>query len=281
MTSNAITKSKDQMGNLKRLLEEAKPSMAAVLPKHLTPDRMAKLALVAASRNPLLLQCDAGTVLHSVMNAAQLGLDCGGVLGAAYLVPFKNNKTNPPRMECQLIVGYRGLIDLARRSGQIETIEANVVYQNDTFEFELGLEPKLRHVPKLDGDRGKVVLVYAIARLRDGGRQTEVMSVQEIERIRAKSRAANGGPWVSDWNEMARKTVIKRIIKYLPMSVDEQDAISRVDAIESIDPVIDISTLPEEPIEPPTATETIAAKVTGAGAAQDVPLFDRDPGQEG
>lgn len=285
MSSTALaTKPKDKLSTLKRLLEEMRPSMAAVLPRHLTPDRMAKIALVAASRTPLLLECDSGTILHSVMNAAQLGLDCGGALGSAYLIPFKNKNG---KYECQLIIGYKGMIDLARRSGEIETIEAHIVYQNDTFQVEYGLAPVLKHIPLFTGDRGKPVLVYAIARLKDGGRQTEVMTVADVERIRAKSRAGASGPWVTDWGEMARKTVVKRLCKYLPISVEAQERIFQAEAVDTTGS-IDISALPEVEIEeiptPPTKSETIAAAVanpTGPAEPTDVPLFDREPGQDG
>jgi len=279
MSSNALaTKPKDQMSTLRKMLDEMKPSLAAVLPKHLTPDRMAKIALVAASRTPLLLQCEMATVLHSVMNAAQLGLDCGGALGAAYLIPFKN-KTG--KYECQLVIGYKGMIDLARRSGEIETIEAHIVYQHDTFTVEYGLEPFLKHVPNFTvADRGRPVLVYAIARLKDGGRQTEVMIVHDVERIRAKSRSGQSGPWVSDWGEMARKTVVKRLCKYLPISVEQQTTIMQAEAVDTAG-VIDVSVLPEVEPEnvtpPPTKSEAIAASID---TPIDITPTEREPGSD-
>lgn len=222
---------KARMDSLRSMLEAAKSSMAMVVPKHVTPDRLIKLALVAASRTPLLLQCDAKSIVQGVMTAAQLGLDCGGVLGSAYLVPFKNAK-NGGRYEAQLIVGYRGLVDLARRSGEIDTIEAHVVYANDKFEVAFGLDPVLRHVPCLTDEAGEPVLVYGIARLKDGGRQVEVMTRSQVERIRSRSRAGQSGPWVSDWSEMARKTVVRRLCKYLPLSPELADALAVDEKVE-------------------------------------------------
>jgi len=277
---NAIVKPKERMDTLKRLLEEARPSMAAVIPRHLTPERLIKIALVAASKTPTLLECDSGTILQSVMNAAQLGLDCGGALGSAYLVPFKNGKTG--KMECQLIVGYRGFIELARRSGEIQSIEARVVKQNDIFELAYGFNPVLRHVPLLTGERGKPVLVYAIAKLKDGGSQFEVMTLAEVEHIRAKSRMGNAGAWVSDYEEMMKKTAIRRLAKMLPLSIESQDAITKADALEGMEGVIDINPITiEELPEPPSKSDQIAANVTKPDPTDQALFDERQPGEEG
>lgn len=237
---------------LRGLLERSRESMAMVLPRHLTPERMIKVALVAASRTPALLQCDPKSVVQSVMSAAQLGLDCSGTLGSAYLVPYGRT--------CQLIVGYRGLIDLARRSGQISSIEAHCVRANDAYEVEYGLNPVLRHKPCLSGDPGEVVLVYAIARLVDGTIQTEVMTRAEVDAIRERSKAGRSGPWVTDYAEMARKTVVRRLCKYLPLSVELQDALALDDQVETGGPVaIDVSAAEDDP--PPRRTRRLAAQV--------------------
>ena len=278
-TSSAAITPKARMETLRSLLEAAKPSMGQVVPKHVTPERLVKLALVAASRTPLLLQCEPKSIVQGVMTAAQLGLDCGGVLGSAYLVPFKNQKQGG-RYEAQLIVGYRGLVDLARRSGEIETIEAHVVYAHDSFEVAYGLDPVLRHVPCLTGDAGDPILVYAIARLKDGGRQVEVMTRSEVERIRSRSRAGSSGPWVTDWSEMARKTVVRRLCKYLPLSPELADALAadeRVEGPASVEIVPVEEPEPETPEEEPVAhaggkAAEILAKLNGSG---------REPGMEG
>ena len=271
MSSNAIQKpgQKGPLATLKDLLDKAKTSIAAVLPKHLTPDRLIKVALVACSRTPKLLECTPSSVLQSVMTAAELGLDPSGALGSAYLVPYGNT--------CTLIVGYRGLIDLARRSGEIESIEAHLVHAADLFVCEFGLNPRLVHTPDFDvEDRGPVRLVYAVAKLKGGGYQVEVMSFAEIERIRKRSKAGNSGPWVTDWNEMARKTVVRRICKYLPLSVEVADTLSREDRAETGGPVaaLDISEIPAaeeapsgEPQEPEEARapEVVQPADTKAG----------------
>lgn len=217
--------------DLESLLMSRRSAMEAVLPKHLTPDRLIKIASVAVSRNELLKKCTPLSIVVAVMTAAQLGLDCGGALGSAYLVPFKRSKkvggdrwqTN---YECQLIIGYRGLIDLARRSGHIMSIESRVVYQNDLFDVEYGREGvQLKHKPALDADPGQMRLVYALATLKDGGHQFELMTRTQIDGIKARSQAKDNGPWVTDYDEMARKTVVKRLCKSLPLSTEFHEAI--------------------------------------------------------
>lgn len=204
--------------NLQQLLESRREAMAMVLPKHLTPDRLIKIALVAISKTPKLQECTQTSVLQSIMTAAQLGLDVGGALGHAYMVPYGR--------ECQLIIGYRGMIDLARRSGQIVSIEARIVWTNDEFEVDYAIDGvKLRHRPALDKEPGTLRLVYGIAVLRDGGTQFELMTRAQIDAIRKRSRSSNNGPWVTDYEEMARKTVVKRLFKYLPVSIELAQAV--------------------------------------------------------
>jgi recombination protein RecT len=235
---------KDRMANLRGMLERAKGSMAMIIPKHVTPERMIKLALVAASRTPRLLECTPESIVQGVMTSSQLGLDIGGPLGAAYLVPYKNKNG---KMEAQFIPGYRGLIDLARRSGQIMSIEARVVHEKDIFEFEYGLAPRLRHVPTPDAEPGKVMYAYAVARLKDSDPQVEVMTTRQLDGIRKRSRAANDGPWVTDTEEMYRKTVVRRLVKYLPMSVELATALELEDRAETGEPTaIDVDLVPEQ-----------------------------------
>lgn len=226
MNNNQIQQAKKNLEGLLRR-EEFQRSLADVAPKHITKERIVKLALVAASRQPKLFECTPQSFLQSVMKSAELGLDCVGTLGQGYLVPYYNGKIKA--FECQFIVGYQGLIELARRSGNISRIESRVVYEKDEFVVEYGLEPKLIHKPYLGGDRGKIVCVYAIAELKDGSRQVEVMTLDEVERIRDRSKAKDGGPWVTDFAEMARKTVIRRLAKYLPLSPELAKAIETDD----------------------------------------------------
>jgi recombination protein RecT len=201
-----------------------KEQMALALPRHMTADRLARIALTEVRKSPALASCDQASFLGAIMQCAQLGLEPGGALGHAYLLPFENRKKGIT--EVQFIVGYRGMIDLARRSGQILSIEARAVYQADRFHVALGLNPDLQHEPNWEAeDRGPLRFVYAVAKMKDGGTQFEVMSRAEIERVRAKSKAGNSGPWVDHFEEMAKKTVIRRVFKYLPVSIELATAV--------------------------------------------------------
>lgn len=188
------------------------------LPRHMTPDRMARIALTELRRVPKLLECDPRSFFGAVIQSAQLGLEPGSGLGHSYLLPYRNNKTG--KTECQLIIGYRGMIDLARRSGNLVSITARVVHAKDEFEYSYGLDEKLHHVPSSEANPGDLLYAYAVAKLKDGGVQFEVMSKSEIDKIRARSKTSSSGPWVTDYDAMARKTVIRRLWKYLPTSVE-------------------------------------------------------------
>lgn len=202
-----------------------KQQMALALPKHLDADRLARIALTEIRKVPALAQCNQESFLGAVMQCAQLGLEPGNTLGHAYLLPFGNGKAKDGLANVQLIVGYRGMIDLARRSGQIISISAYTVHENDEFSYQLGLDPDIKHIPA-NADRGNVTHVYAVAKLKDGGVQFEVMSRYDIEQVRKTSKAGSNGPWVSHWDEMARKTVIRRLFKYLPVSIEMQTAVA-------------------------------------------------------
>ena len=198
-------------------------AIKALLPAHINPDRYIKSAMAAIAKNPNILKCTKESIIASVIQAAQLGLEVGSSLGEGYLVPFKT--------ECQFIPGYRGLISLARRSGEIVSITAGVVHEADEFEYELGLHPKCRHVPNLlVDDPGKIIAVYACAILRESGEQMALMPLREIKAIQKRSRAAGFGPWVTDFEEMAKKTGIRRLYKMLPVSTE---ALSRALEIQA------------------------------------------------
>lgn len=210
-----------RVGELRDIFDRAKTQIALALPKHLTPERMLRVALTACQKTPRLMDCDPKSVIGAVVQASQLGLEPDGILGGAYLVPYWNKKTGS--YECQLIPGYRGLMDLARRSGEISSIYAEPVYEHDRFSIEYGLKRDLQHTPA-DGERGEFRGVYAVAVLRDGvGMQWVYMPKGEVEAIRSRSQSANNGPWVTDYVEMAKKTAIRRLCKTLPRSVEYRD----------------------------------------------------------
>lgn len=209
---------------LRAELEKIRPAMEAVLPRHVTAERMTKVVLSATARQPDLLKCTTASICRAVMQAAELGLEIGGLLGEAYLVPYNvkiKEKGMPERWEkqAQCIPGYRGFIKLARQSGQMHSISARVVYGRDKFHVNLA-EEEIQHEPNFGAERedADIVAVYAIARFKDQGRQIEVMTRPEVDKIRKRSKSADAGPWVTDYSEMARKTVVRRLCKYLPLS---------------------------------------------------------------
>lgn len=200
------------------LLKQHSAEIARALPRHLTPDRMTRIALTEFRKNPKLGECNPLSVFAAVIMASQLGLE-PGVMGQCYLIPYKT--------ECQLIPGYQGLLDLVRRSGKVRRIEAQVVYERDRFTYKTGLSVTLDHEPLLDGDRGEPRLAYAVAEFADGGYHVEIMSRAQIESIRDRSnntqtarRFGKKTPWDTDADEMWRKTVLRRLCKFLPKSVE-------------------------------------------------------------
>lgn len=276
-TTQITTRKPTALDTVKGLLEQATTRIKDVLPKHLSVERFKRITLFACHREPKLLQCRPMTIVDSVIKAAQLGLEPGGVLGDGYLVPYKD--------ECQFIPGYRGLISLARRSGQIVSIEAHVVYEKDRFTCRYGLDPMLEHEPDWSDDPGEMRAVYAVAKLKDGGVQYEVMTRAAVEKIRNRSPASRSdrSPWSNrdDYLEMARKTVIRRLCKYLPMSVDLAEALDLgAHDDEPSGPVVDVT--PDE--APKTRTQKIRDTLAAAKAVNEAaaPPEDKtlEPGED-
>lgn len=194
--------------------------IAKALPSVMTPERFTRIAMTAVTQNPQLGQCTPGSFIGALLTAAQLGLEPNTPLGQAYLIPYNNGKSK--ELECQFQLGYRGMIALAHRSGELQNIEAHIVYENDYFDYELGLNPKLQHKPAKE-NRGDIAWVYAVYRLVSGGFGFEVMSYEDVENHRKKfSKASQRGfsPWTTAWEEMAKKTVIKKALKYAPLQSD-------------------------------------------------------------
>ncbi len=207
-----------------------KPQIAQALPKHLTPERIIQQAITMVSRVPELKECTPESFIGSIMQASILGFQPVNALGQCYFIPYNNKKIG--KREVQFQIGYRGLLDLARRSGEIQTIYAQVVYDKDEFNFEFGLNPTLKHVPA-PAERGNLKYVYAVVKFNNGGYAFEVMSKADVEAVRKRSQSQqtypNGKPvpsekpigiWLSDYPEMAKKTVLRRVLKYCPLSVD-------------------------------------------------------------
>ncbi|MEI8369786.1 MAG: recombination protein RecT [Planctomycetia bacterium] len=213
--SKGLSTVKDKAANVRGLIERCRGQIAMALPKHMTPERMMRVCNTAIQKTPALLDCEPRSLMGAIIQSSQLGLEPDGVLGHAYLIPFNNRKTG--RIECQFIAGYKGLIELSRRSGQISTVYAHAVHANDEFRYTLGLDPTLIHKPT-SGEPGDLIAVYAVCHLRDGGKQFEVLQRREIDAIRSQSKASNSGPWVTHYDEMAKKTALRRLCKLLPTS---------------------------------------------------------------
>ena len=201
-------------------------AVAKVLPKILPPERFVRVACTAMTRTPKLRECDRASFFSAMLSLAQTGLEPDG--RRAHLIPFENRKLGV--VECQLIIDYKGLAELAMRSGLLSYLHADVVRRGDIFRYSLG---EIReHVPHFlrDDDAkpekaGDVFAAFAVARFKDGSAKAEVMSVDEIDAIRRRSRAGQSGPWVTNWNEMAKKTAFRRLSKWLPLSPEYRDAL--------------------------------------------------------
>lgn len=223
--------SNNQLTIRDRLSSDAfKDAIAEVLPAHVTPDRMARTALTAITRTPALATCDQASFFKAMMDLSQWGLEPDG--RRAHLIPFRNNKKGIT--EVQLIIDYKGLVELAYRSGVVSKIHADVVHAGDQFAYNLG--EVQTHVPwflRMDAakptEQGHVIAAYCIVTLKDGASKTELMPKSEIEAIRKRSKAGNSGPWQTDWAEMAKKTAFRRVSKWIPLSAEMRDAMERDD----------------------------------------------------
>lgn len=235
-SSNKVER-KEQPKSIKDYINVMQPEIAKALPKVMTPERFTRIALSAVSNTPKLANCTPQSFLGAMMSAAQLGLEPNTPLGQAYLIPYGN--------QCQFQLGYKGLIDLAYRSGEVKTIMAQVVYENDKFEFEFGLEHKLKHVPAKD-NRGKPVWYYAVFKLTNGGEGFEVMSQDDVmKHAQTYSKTFKNGPWQTNFEEMAKKTVIKKVLKYAPLKSEFATQLAEDETVKS-NISDDMSSVPNE-----------------------------------
>lgn len=223
------------------MLEASKQAIQSRLPSHMNADRIIKVAFSACGRNAELGKCTQQSIIKAVMLGAELGLEAGGLLGEAYLVPFNNKYVVDGKevkvAEATLIPGYRGLIKLARQSGEVSQISAQVVYEMDKYAVHLGLEPDVEHIPLLTGERGKLLFCYAGVKYKDGGRQMEVMTRSDVMKIKGRSKTGKygKGPWGTDEAEMWRKTVLRRLLKYAPLSSERLMRAQEVDSEVDVD----------------------------------------------
>lgn len=213
------------------MVKVLEPEIRRALPTVLTPERFTRMALSAINNTPELANCTPMSFIAALMNAAQLGLEPNTPLGQAYLIPYKNKGI----LECQFQLGYKGLIDLAYRTGKIQMIQAHVVREFDFFEYQYGLNPRLVHRPGAL-DRGEITYVYGLFKLSNGGYGFEVSNKADMDAFAAKYSKSFGGkfsPWVDNYEDMAKKTIIKRALKYAPVSSDFQKALSADETIKT------------------------------------------------
>jgi len=234
--SNEIEKS--QATKIRALLgtENVKVQIQKALPNMLNPERFLRVAMTAITKNPKIADCDQTTLMSCLLDCATLGIEPDG--RRAHLIPYGK--------KCTLIIDYKGLVELVRRSGEVSLIHADVICENDIFEYNMGEVQK--HIIDFKQDRGKPYAVYAVAQMKDGSKQCEVMTAEEVEKIRMSSMGKNGKPWLDHWSEMAKKTCFRRLCKWLPLSSEQMELVSKDDD-QFTRPNIDIQMPDEEIIE--------------------------------
>lgn len=219
--SRAISTEKAPAPTLRAVItgETMKKQFALALPKALPVDRFLRCLMTTINRDPKLLDCDRDSVLAGAMTAAQLGLEIDPALGRAYLIPYKG--------KAQLIIGYKGYVDLAYRSGQLAGLQAEAVYEADHFSYALGLDPKLEHIPADLEDRGPLKFAYAVASLANGGKAWRVLNRAQVMKHKKSSQSAGSSysPWTTHEEEMWRKTAIRALSSILPLSPELRDAV--------------------------------------------------------
>lgn len=213
-----VTKKENKSKTIFDVIQAGAKQFATALPKHINSDRFVRIAITTIRQNPKLAKCSQESLLGALMVSAQLGLE-PGTLGQCYLIPFENKKAGT--VECQFQIGYKGLIELLRRSGQLSDIYSYTVYENDEFYIEYGLSRTLVHKPNFT-DRGEIKGFYAVAILKDGAKAFEYMTKDEITKHEEKYRKGSykNDVWNKNFEEMAQKTVVKKLLKWLPVSVE-------------------------------------------------------------
>jgi len=259
---NEVAKKETKQLTVRELIEgdAFKNQIAKALPKHLTPDRFIRIAITALTKTPKLAQCTPASLFNCLLNLSQLGIEPDG--RRAHLIPYGDQAT--------LIIDYKGIVELVMRSGLVANIHADVICENDVFEYDRGAITA--HKIDFKKPRGNVYAVYSICRFKDGTEKSEVMTRDEVESVRARSKAGKSGPWVTDWNEMAKKTVFRRLSKWLTLSPEYRDALEVDD-----DKIVDI---PAGQWIPPEPKRPIFKEIPAPGAAKDKPPMDDEPEPE-
>lgn len=216
--TGTMVKKENKSKTIFDVIQAGAKQFATALPKHVNSERFVRIAITTIRQNPKLAKCSQESLLGALMVSAQLGLE-PGTLGQCYLIPFENKKAGT--VECQFQIGYKGLIELLRRSGQLSDIYSYTVYENDDFNIEYGLSRTLTHKPNFD-ERGEIKGFYAVAILKDGAKAFEYMTKNEVVKHEEKYRKGSykNDVWNKNFEEMSQKTVVKKLLKWLPVSVE-------------------------------------------------------------
>ena len=216
--TGTMVKKENKSKTIFDVIQAGAKQFATALPKHVNSERFVRIAITTIRQNPKLAKCSQESLLGALMVSAQLGLE-PGTLGQCYLIPFENKKAGT--VECQFQIGYKGLIELLRRSGQLSDIYSYTVYENDDFNIEYGLSRTLTHKPNFD-ERGEIKGFYAVAILKDGAKAFEYMTKDEVVKHEEKYRKGSykNDVWNKNFVEMSQKTVVKKLLKWLPVSVE-------------------------------------------------------------
>jgi recombination protein RecT len=260
------------------VIAQYKGQIAQALPKHLTADRIIQVATTLVKRNPLVAECSAQSIIGAIMQASILGLEPVEALGECYFVPYSG--------QVQFQIGYKGFLQLARRSGQIQMVYAEVVRKGDEFDYELGLHPTLKHKPTLNA-QGDMLFVYAVVHYKDGGYNFVILTKADVEKYRLRSpmqKSGVKGAWATDYEAMAKKTAIRRLSTYLPISVESiNNATATDEKVLGIDSfAMDGSgTLTgdmEDIVEVEVVQDTLPPAPKSLSAQEQPPVYDNEDG---
>lgn len=221
---NALTPAKQKEMRVARVVQSMNTMLKEALPKFMTPERMIRVCLTQFRLNPKLMSCSEGSIVGAIIQSAQLGLE--PIMGYSYLIPYGS--------ECQFQLGYKGLIQLFYRSENALSLEARVVHQNDRFEYSYGLNSTLIHIPAVK-NQGPTIGYYAVAKLKNGVCSFEYRTIEQIKEHAKRYAKAKTGPWIDNFDEMAKKTLIKMTLKYMPLSVEMQRAMDSDETVKRID----------------------------------------------
>jgi recombination protein RecT len=249
---------------LARLINDMRPEIARALPKHMDPDRMARIATTLLRRTPQLAMVTPQSFLGALMTCSQLGLE-PGPLGHAWIIPYEitNRETQAKELEATFQLGYKGIIELARRSGQLGKITARTVYAAEVAQDKFaarydGADEHITHEPILIGERGEPVLYYAIAKLTSGEQNWAPLTPEQVNtRHRQRSKAPNSPAWRNDFESMAWKSCVVELRRWLPQSPELEQALAQDGRVrtDTAPEVLDIPVVADPDVIDSTAEE--------------------------